>query len=63
MISTSGKISAICLVGGLIGWYASTQVTDNPYVQLAVLLGIGVVLPTAINEFRGEGIERWSPDP
>lgn len=59
MLSTSGKITAVCLAAGIVGWYASTQLTDNPYLQIAVLIGIGIVLPTAINELRGEGVERW----
>jgi len=37
---------------GLTGWYLVQQVTTNAAVEFAALIGVGVVAPTLINEWR-----------
>ncbi|WP_202911789.1 hypothetical protein [Natrialba swarupiae] len=54
MVSTATKITGVFIVIAVILWYASLSVTENTIVQAAVLLGVGVVIPTLINEIRSE---------
>lgn len=37
---------------GIFIWYVSLGVTANPVVRLAILIGVGVVVPLLINEPR-----------
>ena len=37
---------------GIFIWYVSLGVTANPVVRLAILIGVGVVVPLLINESR-----------
>jgi hypothetical protein len=37
---------------GLTGWYLVQGVTDSAAVEFAVLIGVGVVVPTLLNEWR-----------
>jgi hypothetical protein len=52
LVSTDTKVTAVFVVLGLVLWYASTAVTESRPVQFAVLLGVGVVAPTLLNELR-----------
>jgi hypothetical protein len=51
-ISTETKITAIFVILGLIAVVATTAVTNAQWVHFAVLIGVGVVAPTLINEWR-----------
>jgi hypothetical protein len=37
---------------GLTGWYLVKDATDSVAVEFAVLIGVGVVVPTLIDEWR-----------
>ena len=52
MVSVDTKITAAFVVVALLSWLLVRQFTDSPWVLLSVLLGVGVVLPTALNEVR-----------
>ncbi|RLM64226.1 hypothetical protein [Halorubrum sp. Atlit-26R] len=52
LVSTETKITAVFVVVALVSVFGTTAVTDNQWVHYLVLLGIGVVLPTLINERR-----------
>ena len=52
MVSADTKIVAGFVILGVVLWYASTTVTENMVIQWAILLGIGVIIPTLINEWR-----------
>jgi len=52
LVSTETKITAIFVVLALVAVFGSTTVTDRQWIHLAVLLGVGVILPTLINEWR-----------
>jgi hypothetical protein len=49
-ISTETKITVCFVFLGLTGWYLVQQVTTNTVVEFAVLIGIGVVAPTLVDE-------------
>jgi threonine/homoserine efflux transporter RhtA len=54
LVRTETKITA-CFVGvALVSVFGTTAVTDRHWVHLAVLLGVGVIAPTLINEWRNE---------
>jgi len=52
MVSTSTKITALFIVLAVVLWFGATQFTDNTIIQGIVLLGVGIIFPTAINEYR-----------
>ncbi len=52
LVSTETKITAIFVVVALVSMYGTTTVTDSQWVHFAVLLGVGVIAPTLINEWR-----------
>lgn len=52
LVSTETKITAIFVVVALVSVYGTTTVTDSQWVHFAVLLGVGVIAPTLINEWR-----------
>lgn len=52
MVSTDTKIVAIFVILGIVLWYASMSVTESMVIQGAILLGVGVIVPTLINEWR-----------
>jgi len=52
LISTETKITAIFVMLALVSVYGTTAVTDKQWVHFVVLLGIGVIAPTLINEWR-----------
>jgi hypothetical protein len=52
LVSTDTKITTVFVVLGVILWYSSTTVTESQPIQFALLLGVGIIIPTLINEFR-----------
>lgn len=52
LVSTDTKITAVFVVLGIILWYGSRTVTESQPIQFALLLGVGIIVPTLINEFR-----------
>jgi hypothetical protein len=50
MVSKNTKITTLFVILGVILWLVPTQVTDNLVIQLAVLFGVGVVLPLIFTE-------------
>jgi len=53
LVSTDTKITAIFVVLGDALWYGSTTVTESRPIQFALLVGVGLIVPTLINELRG----------
>jgi len=53
LVSTDTKITAIFVVLGVVLWYGSITVTESQPIQFALLLGVGLIVPTLINELRG----------
>jgi len=41
------------VVLGVALWYGSTTVTESRPIQFALLVGVGLIVPTLINELRG----------
>jgi thiol:disulfide interchange protein len=52
MVSINTKIAALFVVLAIVLWLVTSQVTENTVIQFAVLLGVGAILPTLINEWR-----------
>lgn len=52
LVSTDTKITAVFVVLGVVLWYGSSTVTESQPIQAAILLGVGIIVPTLINEFR-----------
>jgi len=52
LVSTETKITAIFVIFALVSVFVTTAVTDRQWIHFAVLLGVGVVIPTLINEWR-----------
>ena len=52
LLQTETKIILVCMFLGLTAWYLAQQVTESSVVAFGTLLGIGVVLPTLVNEWR-----------
>jgi len=46
------RIVLLFMFLGLTGWYLVQRVTTNSAVDFAVLMGVGVLAPTLINEWR-----------
>ncbi|AUG49313.1 hypothetical protein BVU17_17255 [Haloarcula taiwanensis] len=51
-VSTETKITAVFIILALVSVFGSITVTDNQWIHFAVLLGVGVIIPTLINEWR-----------
>ncbi|AXG05894.1 hypothetical protein DU500_05260 [Haloplanus rubicundus] len=51
-LTSETKVIVACMFLGLTGWYLIQGVTDSAAVEFAVLIGVGVVLPTLLNEWR-----------
>jgi hypothetical protein len=52
LISTDTKITAVFVLLAVVSVFGTTTVTDRQWIHFAVLLGVGVVVPTLINEWR-----------
>jgi hypothetical protein len=52
LVSTDTKITTVFIIVAVVAVFGTTAVTDRQWVHFAVLLGIGVIVPTLINEWR-----------
>ncbi|WP_458186059.1 hypothetical protein [Haladaptatus sp. NG-WS-4] len=52
MASAETKIRATFVVLGVLCWYGTTLLTESTVVQLAVLVGIGLIAPNVVVEAR-----------
>lgn len=52
MVSTSTKITAMFIGLAVVLWLGAIQFTDDTIIQGIILIGVGIILPTAINEYR-----------
>ena len=52
MVSRDTKTTAAFVVLAIVLWVAVSAVTANQYVQWGVLIGVGVILPMAIDQWR-----------
>jgi len=57
LVSADTKVTALFVVLGLASWLGARRVTDSQLVQLVVLFGVGVVVPTSSTS--GESDETW----
>lgn len=51
-IDTDTKITVLCVVLGMVLWYGSRFVVESRFVQFALLIGVGVIIPTLLTERR-----------
>ncbi|WP_049926596.1 hypothetical protein [Natronomonas moolapensis] len=52
LLAAETKITLAFMVLGLTAWYLVGTVADSDLLEVGALLGVGVVLPTLINELR-----------
>ena len=52
LLSVESKTTLVFMFLGLTAWYVLQLFIESDPLDVAVLLGIGVVLPLAINEAR-----------
>lgn len=52
LLDTETKIIVLFMFLGLTSWYLVQQVTTSSAVSFVALIGVGVVVPTLINEWR-----------
>ncbi|MFC7071863.1 hypothetical protein ACFQJ7_10485 [Halovenus rubra] len=52
LVSTETKTTAFFVIVALPSLYGTTTVTDRQWIHFAVLLGVGIIIPTLINEWR-----------
>ncbi|WP_049934969.1 hypothetical protein [Haloplanus natans] len=52
LLTPDTKITIAFVFLGLTGWYLIQDVTDSAAVEFGVLIGVGVVVPTLITEWR-----------
>ncbi|SFR92139.1 hypothetical protein SAMN05216559_1017 [Halomicrobium zhouii] len=52
MVSRDTKTTAAFVVLAVILWIAASTVTDNELVQWGVLIGVGLIVPIAVNGWR-----------
>lgn len=50
MVSKDTRIILLFVVLGTILWLISGQFTDTEWIQWAVLIGVGVIIPTILTE-------------
>ncbi|MFC6726862.1 hypothetical protein ACFQE1_21295 [Halobium palmae] len=53
MVSDSTRITGLCIALAVVLWWGLFLADAEAAVQGAILLGVGVVLPTLVNEWRG----------
>jgi len=46
------RLTAAFVGLGVVAWYGSRFVTESSFVQFGLLVGVGVVLPTLLTEWR-----------
>jgi hypothetical protein len=52
LLDTDTKIVVLFMFLGLTSWYLSQRVTTSSLASFATLIGIGVLAPTLVNEWR-----------
>lgn len=52
LVSTETKITGAFVIVALVSVYGTMTVTDRQWIHFAVLIGVGVIAPTLINEWR-----------
>jgi hypothetical protein len=52
LVSTETKITAFFVILALVSVYGTTAVTDTQWVHFVVLIGVGVIVPTLLNDWR-----------
>jgi hypothetical protein len=52
LVSAETKITAVFVILALVSVYGTIAVTDKQWVHFLVLLGVGVIVPTLVNEWR-----------
>ncbi|WP_251341486.1 hypothetical protein [Haloplanus halophilus] len=52
LLTTETKVIVLFMVLGLTAWYLVQQVTTNSVLDFVALIGIGVLAPTLVNEWR-----------
>ena len=52
LLSTESKITLIFMFLGLTAWYLATEYANSDVLELVALFGVGIVLPTLLNELR-----------
>lgn len=51
-LTTDTNITLLFVFLGLGAWYLVGTVTENSVVEFGTLIGLGVVVPTLVNEWR-----------
>ncbi|ELZ79888.1 hypothetical protein C5C07_12940 [Haloferax sp. Atlit-4N] len=57
LLSAETKTTLVFMFLGLTAWYLAQQYLGNWLVELVALFGVGIVLPTLINELRRQSNE------
>ncbi|RDZ63848.1 hypothetical protein C5B90_12075 [Haloferax sp. Atlit-12N] len=57
LLSTETKTTLVFMVLGLTAWYLAQEYLGNGLVELVALFGVGIVVPTLINEARRQSGE------
>ena len=52
MVSKDTQIVAVFVVLAVALWYGAMAVTEDTIIGLAILIGVGIIIPTIINEWR-----------
>ena len=52
LLSTGSKVTLLFTFVGLTAWYLAGEFADSAELKLLALFGLGIVVPTAINEWR-----------
>lgn len=52
LLTTETRITLLFMFLGLTAWYLVQPVTENAAVEFGVLIGVGVLVPTLVNEWR-----------
>lgn len=51
-IDTDTKITVLFVVLAMVLWYGSQFVVESRFLQFALLIGVGVIIPTLLTERR-----------
>ena len=52
MVSADTKVTAAFVVAAFLLWLLAHRFTGSSWVLAGILLGVGVVVPTLVNEVR-----------
>ncbi|ELZ96687.1 hypothetical protein [Haloferax sulfurifontis] len=53
MVLKDTRLTLLFVVLGTTLWLISGQFTDSEWIQWAILIGVGVVIPTILTEISG----------